>query len=132
MLYLKIACFCPQLSGRPSIRSQPSQISLPKPASGTTLVIKRAYKAAFDGLTNLQNANNIFKQLILVLTYTRYAEDPLTEYQMTLTRGKSIVGSYAWILTYALQQLQEDPDMETIGCPMTELKDVNMQSFVKN
>jgi hypothetical protein len=83
----------------------------------------KANTAAYDGLICLNKANDIFKQLMLLLTFTAYAEQPLTVMEKSLIKGKTVVGSYVWITTYMLQQLQSDPAVEVNGYPSAELKE---------
>jgi len=74
--------------------------------------MKELYEHAHKTLLILQQCISHFKQIIFTLTFSKYGEEPLTESEIKLTRGKSIIGSCIWIVVYALQQLQEDPDIE--------------------
>ncbi|ODM91752.1 hypothetical protein Ocin01_14927 [Orchesella cincta] len=74
--------------------------------------MKELYEHAHKTLLILQQCIGHFKQMIFTLTFTKYGDEPLTEPEIKMTRGKSIIGSCIWIVVYALQQLQDDPDIE--------------------
>lgn len=98
-------------------------------------LLKDFYEKAYRTLAILQQCIGHFKTIIFDLTFTKYSEDELTEPEAKMTRGKSIVGSCIWMLTYALQQLTDDPDVEQFeytpkaNSDITELA-VEFQSLV--
>lgn len=84
----------------------------PAPSPPKAPLLKDLYQKSYQTLCFLQSSIGNFKSIIFYLTFTRYSEEALTPSEVKQTAGKSIIGSCIWVVTYALQQLQEDPELE--------------------
>ncbi|CAL8111164.1 unnamed protein product [Orchesella dallaii] len=96
-----------------SVHSAPAKPSEEHKELGSkNAAMKELYEHSHKTLIILQQCIGHFKQMIFNLTFTKYEDEPLKDSDIKLTRGKSIIGSCIWIVIYALQQLQDDPDIE--------------------
>lgn len=82
------------------------------PVTDKVKVLKDVYEKSARTLAILHQCITTVKSIIFNLSFTRYTKDQLTEEDVRRSSGKTVIGSCIWLITCALQQLQEDPEME--------------------